>query len=105
MHIDSIASMISSLEVCTSMVETYLTALLSILPTRAVNDGRSVEPGAGWMTSAPDQNGVNKIVAFASRCKIMPTHNDGRICRIREERDITRFRYRIDPTEFHVHPV
>jgi len=47
MHMDSIASMISSLEVCTSMVETYLTALLSMLPTRAVNDGRSVEPGAG----------------------------------------------------------
>lgn len=105
MHIDSIASMISTLDVCTSMVETYLTALLSILPTRAVNDGRSVEPGAGWMTSAPNQDGVNRVLAVVSRCKIMPTHDDGRICRIREKRDIARFGYRIDPAEFHVQPV
>ncbi len=102
MHIDSIASMISFLDVCTSIVETYLTALSSILPTRAVNDGRSFEPGAGWITSAPDQNGVNRIIAFVPRCKMMPTYDNSRICRIREEGDITRFWYRIDSTEFHV---
>jgi hypothetical protein len=36
---------------------------------------------------------------------MMPTYDDGRICRIREEGDITRFWYRIDSTEFHVQPV
>lgn len=38
---------ISSREACTSIVAMYLAASVSTLPTTAVKDGRSREPGAG----------------------------------------------------------
>ena len=45
--------MISTRDDCTCIVATYFAESLSTLPTRAANDGRSLAPGGGCITSAP----------------------------------------------------
>ena len=46
---------------------TYFAISLSTFPTRAVNEGRPSEPGAGWMTSAPRNGALIKCEGLTDK--------------------------------------
>jgi hypothetical protein len=80
----------------------YLAVSESTLATRAVNEGRPSEPGAGWITSAPmkyNQEGCRQ------EAKAMPTHNNRWVARVGQNSHRLRVRDRVDASQFNVDPV
>ena len=93
------SSISSRWEACTPILETYFAPWLSTLPTTDVNDGRPLSPGGGCVTLAP----VNKTCVGLLLYHIAsPTHYDGRVCGVGEERYILRFCHDVGPTELHI---
>ena len=78
---------------------TYLAVSESTLATKAVNEGRPSDPGAGWMTSAPMQQQVNTSLLIRDT---QLTHHNCRIVWIGQNRDRRGIRDGIYSPQFNV---
>jgi len=97
-HMSSIFSMSPREGVCTPIFDTYFIPLLSILPTREVNDGHHWDPEGGRVMSAPYEQSVGEYhrAPYSERL----THNYSWICGIGKEGYSLRFRINICPAKF-----